>query len=177
MKFSKIEVDGAYEITLEKKGDERGFFARGYCEDEMRDHGISFHMIQANIGFNKFQNTLRGLHYQIGSHAEKKLVKCVKGSIYDVVVDLRPNSSTYGHWAGRKLTADNHAMLFIPEGCAHGYQTLADNSEISYMVSAHYEPKAERGILWNDPAFNIKWKYSEDIILSDKDKNWPAFTS
>ncbi|MEX2396828.1 MAG: dTDP-4-dehydrorhamnose 3,5-epimerase family protein, partial [Balneolales bacterium] len=112
MKFSKIEVDGAYEITLEKKGDERGFFARGYCEDEMRDHGISFHMIQANIGFNKFQNTLRGLHYQIGSHAEKKLVKCVKGSIYDVVVDLRPNSSTYGHWAGRKLTADNHAMLF-----------------------------------------------------------------
>ncbi|MEX2402859.1 MAG: dTDP-4-dehydrorhamnose 3,5-epimerase [Balneolales bacterium] len=176
MRFKETEVEGAYEITLEKRSDERGFFARGFCEEEFKKQGISFRMVQANIGYNKYQNTLRGLHYQMGPHAEKKLVKCVKGGIYDVVVDLRTGSPSYRHWAGRELTEDNHAMLFIPEGCAHGYQTLTDDSEVSYMVSAFYEPEAERGILWDDPVFNIKWKKAGNMILSEKDKNWPGYT-
>ncbi|MEX0772375.1 MAG: dTDP-4-dehydrorhamnose 3,5-epimerase [Balneolales bacterium] len=176
MRFKETEVEGAYEITLEKRSDERGFFARGFCEEEFKKQGISFRMVQANIGYNKYQNTLRGLHYQMGPHAEKKLVKCAKGGIYDVVVDLRMGSPSYRHWAGRELTEDNHAMLFIPEGCAHGYQTLTDDSEVSYMVSAFYEPEAERGILWDDPVFNIKWKKAGNMILSEKDKNWPGYT-
>lgn len=176
MNFKETEIKGAYEITLEKKGDERGFFARGYCEQEFKDNGIPFNMVQANFGYNKYQNTLRGLHYQIEPHAEKKLVQCVKGAVYDVILDLRPDSPSYRNWVGCKLTVDDNNMLFIPEGCAHGYQTLTDDSQIFYMVSAFYKPEAERGIHWDDSLFNIKWKDAENMIISDKDRNWPEYT-
>ncbi|MEX0686546.1 MAG: dTDP-4-dehydrorhamnose 3,5-epimerase [Balneolales bacterium] len=176
MIFKKTAIEGAYKIILEKRGDERGFFARGYCEHEFKNQGIMFQIIQANIAYNPFRNTLRGLHYQIKPHGEKKLVRCVKGAIYDVIVDLRINSPSYMKWIGVELDAENRTMLYVPKGCAHGYQTLSDDSEIFYMVSAFYAPESERGINWSDPAFNIDWKKGGEMIISDKDKNWPEFT-
>lgn len=175
MIFRETNITDVFEIIPEKKGDDRGFFARGFCEQEFKEHGISFHMVQANIGFSKYKNTVRGLHYQIEPHSEKKLVQCVKGAIYDVIVDLRPDSPTYRQWVGRELTEADQAMMFVPEGCAHGYQTLVNDSQISYMVSSFYAPKAERGIRWDDPAFDIHWKNTDNLILSEKDKNWSEF--
>lgn len=175
MIFKEAEIEGAYIIELNKHEDKRGFFARSYCENEFKDEGISFSPVQANIGYSRNKHTLRGLHYQVNPHAEAKLVRCVKGKLYDVIVDLRQDSRTYGEWTGVVLDSDNHTMFFVPEGCAHGYQTLADETEISYMVSAFYEPDAERGIRWNDPAFDIEWFNTENLIISEKDQNWPDF--
>lgn len=176
MIFKEAEIEGAYIIKLNKHEDERGFFARSYCEKEFKNEGISFRPVQANIGYSKNKYTLRGLHYQISPHAEAKLVRCVKGKLYDVIVDLRQDSGTYGEWTAVELDAQSHTMFYVPKGCAHGYQTLADETEISYMVSAFYEPDAERGIRWNDPSFDIQWYNTDDMIISEKDRNWPDFT-
>lgn len=176
MEFKKTEIAGAFIIDIEKYEDERGFFARGYCEKEFREQDISFKMVQANIGYSKRKYTLRGLHYQQKPHAEAKLVRCVQGALYDVIVDLRPDSPTYKKWTGIELSDDNYTMFYAPAGCAHGYQTLQDDTEVFYMVSAFYAPEFERGIRWDDPAFNIKWKETDNVIISDKDRNWPYFS-
>lgn len=176
MKFKETKIQGAWLIEPDIKADERGFFARGFCEEEFREQGISFNIRQANIAHNRFKNTLRGLHYQIEPHAEKKLVRCVRGAIYDVIADVRPGSPTYQQWTGVELSSENYAMLLVPEGCAHGYQTLFDDTEVHYMVSALYAPESERGIQWDDPAFNIRWRNGGDPIISEKDTKWPEFS-
>jgi dTDP-4-dehydrorhamnose 3,5-epimerase len=175
MKFIETDIEGAYKIQVEKFGDDRGFFGRGYCEKEFLNQGIKMQIVQANIGFSKKKHTIRGLHYQLEPYAEDKLVRCDKGSLLDVAVDIRKDSSTYGKSIQIELNENELSLVFIPAGCAHGYQTLTDDTEIYYMVSAFYSPDHERGIRWNDPAIDVKWRESHDVIISDKDKNWPDF--
>jgi dTDP-4-dehydrorhamnose 3,5-epimerase len=175
MKFTETNIEGAYKIQVEKFSDDRGFFGRGYCEKEFLNQGITMQIAQANIGYSKKKNTIRGLHYQLEPYAEDKLVRCVRGSLLDVAVDLRESSPTYGKSIEIELTEDESSLVFIPAGCAHGYQTLTDDTEIFYMVSAFYSPEHERGIRWNDPAIDVKWREIHNVIISDKDKNWPDF--
>lgn len=174
MIFKETKLKGAFVIEIEKREDERGFFARALCQQEFAAHGLNFSLAQANIGFSRKKGTLRGLHYQVAPHQEAKLVRCTAGAIYDVIIDLRPMSLTYKQWFGIELTADNHTMLYVPEGFAHGYQTLADESEVFYPVSQFYTPGAERGVRYNDPIFGIEWPLEVQII-SDKDKSWPNY--
>lgn len=176
MIFTETKLPGAFIIELEKRTDERGFFARAWCRDEFKDHGLQTTWVQANIGFSKKRGTLRGLHYQVAPYQEVKLMRCIRGAIYDVIIDLRPESPTYKQWLGVELTADNRRMLYVPAGFAHGYQVLLDDSETFYQVSQAYTPRAERGVRWNDPAFGITWPIIDTVILSDKDKNSPDFT-
>jgi len=176
MIFNETSIQGAYVIEIEKWQDERGFFGRAFCEKEFAEQQLAFTSVQANVGFSKKKYTVRGLHYQESPYWEKKLVRCVRGSIFDVIVDLRPNSPTYKQWLGIELTSKNYKHFYIPEGCAHGYQTLEDHTEIYYLVSEFYHPEAERGIRWNDPTFGIKWKETEEIIISEKDRQWSDFT-
>jgi dTDP-4-dehydrorhamnose 3,5-epimerase len=173
MIFKATAINDAFIINIEKIGDERGFFGRAFCRREFEDHGIDFQIQQANIGFSRSRGTLRGLHYQVPPHGEAKLVRCTAGAIFDVILDLRPASSTFKQWMGVELTAKSHTMLYVPEGCAHGYLTLADGTEICYLVSQYYHQAAERGIRWNDPAFKIEWPIIESLVISDKDQNWP----
>lgn len=175
MTFRETAISGSYIINIERYADDRGFFARGYCEKEFKNQGISFNIAQANIGYSKNKYTLRGLHYQVEPHREAKLVRCTRGCLFDVIVDLRPESPTYKEWVGVELTEKNHTMFYVPEGCAHGYQTLEDDTEVFYMVSAFYAPDHERGIRWDDPAFNIEWKETETMIISEKDRQWPDY--
>lgn len=175
MIFKKGKINDSYIIELEKKQDERGFFARSFCYEEFAAQNISFIPVQENLGSTKYKYTIRGLHYQVPPHEEEKLVRCIQGALYDVIVDVRPESPTFKQWMGVELSSNDNRMLFVPKGCAHGYQTLKDNTKVSYMVSAFYKSEAERGIRWNDPAFNIEWKESEDIIISKKDRNWPNY--
>lgn len=174
MKFTETELKGGYIIDIQKIEDDRGFFARGWCKNEFEEHGISSNLAQANISFNKYKGTLRGLHYQASPYEEAKLVRCTKGGIFDVMVDLREDSPTYGKWTGAELTADNHRMLLVPEGFAHGFQTLEDDTEVFYQVSEFYTPNAEQGARYDDPSFAIKWPL-EVSVISDKDANWAAF--
>jgi dTDP-4-dehydrorhamnose 3,5-epimerase len=176
MIFSETELAGAYVVDLERREDERGFFARAWCANEFAEHGLSTKLVQANLSFNSRKGTLRGMHYQVEPHAEAKLVRCTRGAIYDVIIDLRPDSETYRHWIGVELDADSRRALYVPEGFAHGYQTLAPDSETFYQVSEFYAPDAERGVRWNDPAFGIVWPDSEKAFLSEKDRDWPDFT-
>ena len=172
MLFTETELSGVFIIDIQKISDPRGFFARGWCQHEFEEHDIKSSIAQVNISFNQQKGTLRGLHYQSAPHEETKLVRCTKGGIFDVAVDLRNSSTTYGKWVGVELTADNHRMLLVPEGFAHGFQTLEDNSEVFYQVSKFYAPDAEKGARYDDPAFGITWPLSVSVI-SDKDKNWP----
>lgn len=172
--FHKTALPGTYVLDLEKLEDQRGFFARVWCAKEFAAHGLSTDLAQANIGFSRTSGTLRGMHYQGAPYGETKLVRCTMGAIYDVVVDLRPASPTYKHWIGVELTADNRQMLYIPEGCAHGYQTLVDNSEIFYQASQFYAPAFAQGVRYNDPAFGIQWPLAVQVI-SDTDANWPTY--
>jgi dTDP-4-dehydrorhamnose 3,5-epimerase len=174
MLFTETRLKGAFTIQLEKRGDERGFFARTFCQNEFSNHDLNPQLSQANLAYSRFKGTLRGMHYQAGPHAEAKLVRCTKGAVFDVAVDLRPGSATYCQWFGVTLSSDNYKMFYIPEEFAHGYMTIEDHCELTYMVSAFYTPHAERGIRWDDPAFNIKWPFSPKII-SDKDKRWADF--
>lgn len=175
MTFRETAIPGSYIINIERYADDRGFFARGYCEREFKNQGITFNIVQANIGYSKNKYTLRGLHYQVEPHREAKLVRCTKGGLFDVIVDLRTESPTYKEWVGVELTEKNHTMFYVPEGCAHGYQTLEDNTEVFYMVSSFYAPDYERGIRWDDPTFNIEWVETDDKIISDKDRQWPDY--
>jgi dTDP-4-dehydrorhamnose 3,5-epimerase len=172
--FTETKLKGAFIIELELREDERGFFARSWCRQEFEAHGLDIRLSQCNISFNKRKGTLRGMHYQIAPHAEAKLVRCTRGAIYDVIIDLRPESSTFKQWISVELSAENHRMLYIPEGFAHGYQTLEDNTEIFYQVSESYHPESERGVRWDDPVFGIEWPLSEKI-LSAKDQSYAKF--
>lgn len=175
MLFMKAGLKGAFIIELEKREDERGFFARAWCREEFEANGLNSCWVQSNIAFSKVRGTLRGLHYQTPPHEESKLVRCIRGAIYDVIIDLRPDSPTYKRWLGVELTANNHTMLYLPEGFAHGYQTLEDNSEVFYQVSQFYCANSERGVRWNDPVFGIEWPEADIRIISDKDKSWPNY--
>ena len=175
MIFTPTELDGAYLVDLELRSDERGFFARAWDRVEFAEHGLSTELAQCNLSFNDRKGTLRGMHFQVDPHAEVKLVRCTRGAIYDVIVDLRPDSPTWKRWLGVELTADNRRALYVPEGFAHGYQTLVDETETYYHVSAFYAPGAEGGVRWNDPAFGIEWPDPEPSVMSDKDRSWPDY--
>ncbi len=175
MIFTETPLAGAFVIALETKDDERGFFARAFCQNELAEHGLETTVAQANLSFNHKRGTLRGLHMQNPPHGEDKLVRCITGAIYDAIVDLRPGSPTYRQWFGVELSAANRLMLYVPKGFAHGYQSLTDGSEVLYMVTQFYTPGAERGLRWNDPAFGVAWPLP-DPILSEKDAAAPDFT-
>jgi len=172
MNFIETEIKDLFVVELNKIGDERGFFARTWCEKEFADKNLTSRMLQANTSYSKDKGTLRGLHYQLSPHEEAKLMRCIKGAIFDVAVDLRPDSETYKKWFGIELTESNRKMLFIPEGFAHGYQTLVENTEAFYMSSAFYAPEAERGLRWNDPAIGINWPVTEELNITEKDQSW-----
>jgi dTDP-4-dehydrorhamnose 3,5-epimerase len=174
MKFRETKLENAFIIEPEKREDERGFFARSWCQREFVHHGLVPTVVQANISYNKKKGTLRGMHYQAAPYEETKLVRCTRGAIFDVIIDVRPESATYRKWIGVKLTASNYTMLYVPEGFAHGFQTLEDDTEVVYQVSQFYIPGEERGARWNDPAFLIKWPGPVESI-SEKDANWPDF--
>ena len=157
MIFQKTIIEGAWLVELNRLGDDRGFFARTWCREEFENRGITVDLRQANMSFSAKAGTLRGMHFQYGEDAEMKLVRCVRGAIFDVVLDLRKGSPTFGRWEGVELTAENRRMLVVPEGCAHGFQTLVGDSEVFYLVSAAYAPESEGGVRWDDPAFGIKW--------------------
>ncbi len=174
MDFTETPLKGAFLIHLRKIEDHRGFFARGWCDQELADHGLNPRIVQLNIGFSHVKGTLRGLHYQHAPHQEAKLVRCTRGAIFDVIVDLRPDSPTRGQWFGAELTERNALMLYAPEGFAHGYQTLADATEAYYMTSAPYAASAARGVRYDDPAFGIVWPLPVSAI-SDADRQWPDY--
>lgn len=173
--FTETKVKGAFLIEPEKFEDERGFFARSFSQKEFSDHGLHAQFVEAGISFNLRRHTVRGMHYQAAPNAQAKLVRCTRGAIYDALIDLRPDSPTYKQWDGYELSAKNHLMLYIPEGCAHGYQTLADNTELFYQLSAAYAPANERGVRWNDPAFGIIWPATDGVILKDRDRMYSDF--
>jgi dTDP-4-dehydrorhamnose 3,5-epimerase len=175
MIFTETKLKDAFIIEIEKIGDERGFFARVWCQNEFEARGLNSRWVQANLAFSKKRGTLRGLHYQIAPYEEAKLMRCIRGAMYDVIVDLRQDSPTYKQWLGVELTEDNRRMLYVPEGFAHGYQTLVDDTEVFYPVSQFYTPGAERGMRWDDPAFAVEWPVTENLTVSEKDKSWPEY--
>jgi dTDP-4-dehydrorhamnose 3,5-epimerase len=174
MIFTPTKLVGAYLIEPEKKYDARGFFARVWCQKEFAEHDLTSHLVQINISYNKHWGTLRGMHYQVEPFQESKLVRCTRGAIYDVIIDLRQESPSYRQWLGVKLTADDHKMLYVPEGFAHGFQTLEDDTEVVYQVSAFYAPQSEAGVRYDDPGFGIVWPLEVQVI-SDKDRNWADY--
>lgn len=173
MIFNQLPIKNAFLIELQPHSDERGFFARAFCKEEFRENGLSDEFVQANVSYNSTRGTLRGIHYQDAPHSEAKLVRCTQGSLFDVIVDLRRNSDTFGKWFGVDLTDKNHLALYIPEGCGHGFETLEDFTEAFYMVSARYEPRSEGGVRWDDPSISIDWPISPPTVISDKDSSWP----
>jgi len=175
VKFHETELDGAYIIELEKLEDNRGFFARTFCQKELEDHGLARRVAQANVSFNAMAGTLRGMHYQLAPYEETKLIRCTRGALYDVIVDLRPDSATYKRWIGVELTVKNYKMLYVPANFAHGFITLEDSTEAIYFVSEFYTPGSERGLRWDDSQLNIKWPRSVAVI-SEKDASWPDFS-
>jgi len=174
MIFNETEISGAYTVDLEKRLDDRGFFARGWCWQEFAERGLNNRLVQMNVSFNRSKHTLRGFHYQTPPYQEDKLLRCIRGSVHDVVLDLRPESPTYMRHISVELTAANYRMLFVPKGCANAFLTLMDDTEVTYLVSEFYTPAAEGGVRWNDPAFGIKWP-ADPAVISDKDRGWPDF--
>jgi dTDP-4-dehydrorhamnose 3,5-epimerase len=174
MIFAETRLKGAYIIEIEPLEDERGFFARSFCQKEFEEHSLNFSIVQCNLSYNKKKGTLRGMHYQIAPHKEARLVSCIRGAIYDVIIDLKEHSPTYRQWFAVELTAENYRMLYVPEGFAHGFQTLDDNTEVFYQMSEFYHPECARGVRWNDSAFGIEWPLPNPI-LSDKDRGYLDF--
>jgi dTDP-4-dehydrorhamnose 3,5-epimerase len=172
MRFAETKLVGARVIDPNPHEDDRGRFMRAWCAREFAEHGIDFLPVQANMGFSVRRGTVRGLHLQEAPSLEAKLVRCTKGAIFDVVVDLRPESPSYGEWCGAQLSAANGRMLYVPEHCAHGYQTLEDDTEIYYLTSGFYSPSSVRGLRFDDPAFNIQWPLVATAV-SEQDLNWP----
>jgi len=171
MRFETTEIEGAFVIDLEPIGDDRGFFARSYCADEFARNGIDAVFVQENVGFSHRRGTMRGLHFQHPPHDEVKLVRCTRGSVWDVALDLRPRSGSAGRWVGVELAGDNHRMLVVPEGCAHGYLTLTDGAEVRYLTSRPYAPEAADGVRYDDPAFAIAWPVAVEVV-SEQDRSW-----
>jgi dTDP-4-dehydrorhamnose 3,5-epimerase len=174
MIFTETKLKGAYIIDVKRIEDERGFFGRSYCQHEFETFGLNTNAVQANVSYNKKKGTLRGMHMQLAPFEETKLVRCTRGAIYDVIIDMRHNSETFKQWIGVELTADSYRMLYVPEGFAHGFITLEDNTDVTYQVTQFYTPGAEKGYRWNDPAFNIQWPI-EPILISEKDQAHPLF--
>lgn len=172
MQFVDTNINGAYVVELDRLEDERGFFARAFCRNEFESAGLNNNIVQANYSRNSFKGTLRGMHYQVNPAPETKFVRCVRGSIVDIIVDVRPQSETYLQHVAVELSASNGTALFVPEGCAHGFQTLEDNSDVLYLVSGYYTPDCERGLRHNDPALGLKWPIPVAHI-SEKDSKWP----
>ena len=175
MKLRETAVAGAFVVAPERIEDERGFFARVWDGGELSSLGLDGSLDQASISFNRSRGTLRGMHFQASPHEEAKVVRCTSGAVYDVVVDLRPDSSTYRRWAGAELTAENREALYVPKGCAHGFLSLADATEVLYLISQPYEPAAARGVRWDDPAFGIAWPFPPTVI-SERDAAYEDFT-
>ena len=174
MIFAETEFRGAFVIELERREDERGFFARSWCQQEFEERGLNPRLVQCNVSFNKLRGTLRGVHYQANPYEEAKLVRCTRGAVYDVIIDLRPESRTYLRWAAVELNEENRRALYVPEGLAHGFQTLEDGTEVFYQMSEAYRPEYARGVRWNDPAFRIRWPL-ERRIISARDRGYPDF--
>jgi len=174
MKFFETKLKGAFIIEPERMDDERGFFARLFCSKEFQHHGLNPKLVQCNISFNKKKGTLRGMHYQPPPYEEEKLVYCSRGAIYDVIIDLRSESPTFMEWLASELMADNYSLLYIPQGFAHGFQTLEDNTDVIYHMGEFYVPESARGVRWNDPAFGIQWP-DDHRIISPRDQQYSDF--
>jgi dTDP-4-dehydrorhamnose 3,5-epimerase len=175
MRFCETPLAGAFVIEPERCADERGFFARAWCEEEFAAHGITAQWVQSNISFNRRAGTLRGLHYQEFPYQEAKLVRCTAGAVHDVIIDLRRGSPTYGRWNAVVLSAANHTMLYVPKGFAQGFQTLEDNTELLYLMSEVYRPEWGHGLRWDDPALEITWPPCHERIISRRDQGFPDF--
>lgn len=173
MHFIETKLPGAFIIEPEKFDDERGFFARSWSQKEFAEHGLNARMVECNISFNKRKQTLRGMHYQREPFAQAKLVRCTRGALYDVIIDLRPDSETFRQWIGVELTEENHLSLYVPEGFAHGFQTLADDTEVFYQMSEYYAPETAAGVRWDDPAFGIEWPEASERIINERDRSYP----
>jgi dTDP-4-dehydrorhamnose 3,5-epimerase len=175
MRFIPTNLKDAYILEPEKLEDERGFFARTWCQKEFSERGLDANLVQCSISFNKKKGTLRGMHFQLPPFAETKLVRCTKGAIYDVILDLRQDSETFLQWVGVELTAENRNALYVPKGFAHGFQTLEDNTEVFYQISEFYAPECSRGVRWDDPTFNITWQQPVSVI-SERDRNYEDYS-
>ncbi|MGH9400498.1 MAG: dTDP-4-dehydrorhamnose 3,5-epimerase [Terriglobia bacterium] len=174
MIFQETKLKGTFEIHLEPRTDERGSFARSWCQKEFESNKLNPKLAQCNISFNSRKGTLRGMHYQEPPYAEAKVVRCTTGAIYDVVLDLRPHSPTFKDWVALVLTAERRNMIYVPEGCAHGFLTLEDNTEVFYQMSEFYNPESARGFRWDDPAFQISWPEKVEMI-SERDRSYVNF--
>src|ERR1700690_1417856 len=174
MIFQETKLAGVFEVDLELRTDERGFFARSWCRREFEEHGLNPSLAQCSVSFNKRKGTLRGMHFKAAPSPEVKLVRCTMGAIYDVVIDLRPQSPTFKKWIGIVLTPQNRHMIYVPEGCAHGFMTLQDESEIFYQISEFFAPELARGVRWDDPAFGVSWPERVEVI-SERDRTYPDF--
>jgi dTDP-4-dehydrorhamnose 3,5-epimerase len=176
MMFHETKLEGVFEIDLEPHTDARGFFARCWCQKEFEDKGLNPRLVQCNLSVSSRKGTLRGMHYQAAPYEETKLVRCTRGVIYDVVLDLRAQSATFKQWIAVVLTSDKRNMVYVPEGCAHGYLTLEDDTEVFYQMSEFYNPESARGVRWDDPAFRIDWPEKVQVI-SGRDQTYPDFKS
>jgi dTDP-4-dehydrorhamnose 3,5-epimerase len=175
MKFCETRISGVFEICLELRPDERGFFARSWCQKEFADHGLNSKLVQCNISRNTRKGTLRGMHFQEAPYSETKIVRCTRGSVYDVVLDLRPQSKTFKNWIAVTLTEEKGNSVYIPDGCAHGFLTLTEGADVFYQMSEFYKPEAARGVRWNDSAFGIQWP-AEVRVISDRDRTYSDFS-
>ena len=176
MTFHETAIGGVWVVEPERLADERGFFARTWDTREFADHGLNGRLVQCSVSFNVRRGTLRGLHYQAAPHEEAKLVRCTSGAVYDVAVDLRAGSETLGRWVGVELSPQNRLALYVPEGCAHGFLTLADGSEVAYQMSEFHFPDASRGVRYDDPAFAINWP-GDVLVVNERDRSYPDFTA
>lgn len=175
MIFRETKLKGAFIMELETFEDDRGFFAQSWSPRELAEHGLEAPLVESAISFNKKKGTLRGMHYQASPHGQAKIVRCTRGSIYDVIIDLRTGSPTFKQWVGAELTSRNRLMLYVPKGCAHGFQTLEDETEVFYNMSHFYTPESSRGVRWNDPAFAVHWPTTEGVIINERDQSYPDF--
>ena len=173
--FKETKLKGAFVIDPERFNDDRGFLARSFSAKELESHGLNPRIAECNISFSRKRYTVRGMHFQKPPNAQAKLVRCTKGAIYDVIIDLRPESPTFKQWIGEELTAENRRMLYVPEGFAHGFQTLEDDTEVFYQISNFYTPGSEGGVRWNDPVFAIDWPATDGITINDRDMSYPDF--
>jgi len=176
MRFTALPIPGAFRIEIEPQADSRGFFARTFCANEFAAHGLMTDFVQRSVSFNAKRGTLRGLHYQIAPHAETKIVRCIAGAAFDVLVDLRRSSPAFGRWHGEAISGENHVMLYIPEGCAHGFQTLADATELCYEITPAYVAEAGRGVAYDDPQIGIAWPLP-DPVMSEADRARPRLAA
>ncbi len=175
IKFKETALKGAFVIEPERFDDERGFFARSFSAKEFAKQGINTQLVECNISYNLKKGTIRGMHFQAAPHAQAKLVRCTAGAILDVIIDLRPASPTLGQWVGVELTAQNRKMLYVPEGFAHGFQTLVDETEVFYEVSDYYAPESCGGVRWDDNAFRIDWREKQNVTINERDRSYPDF--